>query len=148
MKETSFTPFSQSIAEKIIPPTKGLVIFDSYCVLCNRVIQFLSKIDKHEKLLFTSFESKTWKSLQIPLPENTDSVVFITRNTYYLRSEAVIEIAKTLPFPFRIISIYRLLPKSLRNSIYNFIARNRFRLFGESQACKLITGKSKRAYLS
>jgi predicted DCC family thiol-disulfide oxidoreductase YuxK len=137
----------QSIADNMLTAGKGIVVFDSFCVLCNGAVRFLSGIDRHNRLLFTSFDSNAWKSLNISLPEKTDSVVFLYGNTCSLRSDAIVEIIRVLPYPYRLLLFIRLVPRSVREWIYKIIARNRYLIFGRNNSCRIPSDKTKGAYL-
>lgn len=112
-----------------------VVFFDSHCILCNRIVRFLLKVDKRRTLKFASLSSDF--AIKV-LPENrieADSIVFYHQGEYSIKSEAALSIFKLLGFPFSIISIFFILPTFLRDWVYDFIAQNRKHWFGTTEHC-------------
>ena len=72
------------------------------------------------------------------IPEDTDSVILIKSKQVYLESDAAIEIARMLPVPWRWAVLFRYIPRAIRNCIYRWIARNRYRWFGKRKTCRVI----------
>ncbi|WP_167605628.1 thiol-disulfide oxidoreductase DCC family protein [Maribellus sediminis] len=117
-----------------------IILFDGVCNLCNAAINFILKRDKRKQFRYISLQSdegvKLVKSYQIP--EETDSVILILNETVYIESEAAIEIGRLLPWPWKWSSGFRIIPKKLRDGIYRWIARNRYRWFGKRNTCRFI----------
>lgn len=131
-----------------LPPHSGLIVFDGYCNLCNGIVRFLIKIDRKQRLKFTNFESETWKSISDSVPQETDSIVFVKQGHYYFQSEAVIEILKTLGYPWRAVMVFKVIPFKIREAIYKLIARTRYKVFGKRDTCQLPSDKVKNRFLS
>lgn len=68
----------------------------------------------------------------------TDSVILIKNNVAFVESDAAIEIGKMLPIPWKWASVFRIIPKKIRDMIYRWIARNRYRWFGKRKTCRVI----------
>ena len=64
-----------------------------------------------------------------------DSIIFYFNGNAYIKSDAVIRISKSLGFPYNLISIFKIVPRSIRDIFYDFIARNRYKFFGKVNKC-------------
>ncbi|NBU96907.1 MAG: DUF393 domain-containing protein [Spirochaetia bacterium] len=124
---------------------RTIVFIDGYCNLCNALVKFLLKVDKKEVLYFSSLHSPFSKSLLSSTNidfKNPKSVYLLKNNILYDKSMAIIEIFKTLGFPFTIFRLSEIIPPHLRDIFYDFIAKNRYKLFGKSKDCKLSENKT------
>jgi predicted DCC family thiol-disulfide oxidoreductase YuxK len=117
-----------------------VILFDGVCNLCNGTVDFLMKRDRKKQLRFASLQSETGEflRLQYQIPADSDSVILIKSETVYFKSEAAIEIAKMLPFPWKIAGFLRIIPHKFRDKIYDIIAKNRYRWFGKREMCRII----------
>ncbi|MEH6704406.1 MAG: thiol-disulfide oxidoreductase DCC family protein [Galbibacter orientalis] len=131
---------------------KKIILFDGVCNLCNRSVQFVIKRDSKDVFRFASLQSDLGKKLLAERninPQETDSIVLIEPNVaYYTRSSAAIEIAKELEGLWSLISAFNyILPENIRDSIYNFIAKNRYKWFGKKDECPLPTPEQRRKFI-
>lgn len=118
-----------------IKATTPIVIFDSECLLCNKAIIWLLQRDKAEKLMMISFDAA---EQQYNLPLNRNSIILLYDNNTYYQSDAVLKIGQILGGKYYYLSkICSLLPRILRDGIYNLIARYRYKIFGKSTACEI-----------
>jgi predicted DCC family thiol-disulfide oxidoreductase YuxK len=117
-----------------------VILFDGVCNLCNGTVDFLMKRDRKKQFRFASLQSETGEflRLQYQIPADSDSVILIKSETVYFKSEAAIEIAKMLPFPWKIAGFLRIIPHKFRDKIYDIIAKNRYRWFGKREMCRII----------
>jgi len=115
----------------------NIVLFDGICNLCNASVRFISKHDKKSKIQFASLQSETAKQLLLNKAIDTqkiDSIIFITDEKIFFKSDAAIEIAKMLDgFP-NYLKYFQFIPRAIRDIVYDLIAKNRYRLFGKSCA--------------
>ena len=116
---------------------KPVILFDGFCNLCGATVKFIQKHDKKNSFKYHVLQSETGKKLiaSYNIPPTIDSVIFITQNQAFIKSDAILEIGKLLIYPFRMIRIGKFLPKKWRDKIYDFIARNRYRWFGKKDVC-------------
>ena len=125
--------------------TGPLVLFDGVCNLCSGSLQFLLPRDRTGRLYFAPIQSTIGQQVlerhKLPL-EDWDSFVFLDEGRVYLKAEAVLRIARFLPWPWRMLSAFRLLPKPVADWCYDRVARNRYRLFGRRQQCMVPDAKS------
>jgi predicted DCC family thiol-disulfide oxidoreductase YuxK len=113
----------------------NIVLFDGICNLCNASVRFISRHDKDSKIQFASLQSEKAKELLKNAAfnnENLRSIVFIADQKIFLKSDAAIEIAKLLKgFP-HYLKYFQIIPRPIRDIVYDLIAKNRYRLFGKS----------------
>lgn len=117
-----------------------LILFDGVCNLCNGTVQWILKRDRKGIFRFASLQSPVGASVlqQHGLPPGAlDSVVLSDGKNLYTRSEAVLEIARRLGWPWSLAVVFRIIPCPLRDGIYNWVARNRYRWFGHTETCLL-----------
>ncbi len=117
-----------------------LILIDGYCNLCNGTVKFIQKRDRNKLFHYVSLESEKGKLLikKFNISTQVDSVVFINKNQAFIKSDAAIEIARLLPFPWKIATLFKLFPKSWRDGIYDIIANKRYRWFGKTETCNLL----------
>ena len=122
-----------------------LILFDGVCNLCNGTVDFLIKYDRKKQFRFIALQSdigiKATKKFNIP--SYTDSVILVNRNQAFTESEAVLEIARLLPFPWNTAIVFVIIPKKLRNKIYRWVAKNRYQWFGKKDNCRIPTPDEK-----
>jgi predicted DCC family thiol-disulfide oxidoreductase YuxK len=113
----------------------NIVLFDGICNLCNASVRFISKHDKNGKIQFASLQSEIAKQLlsKMTIDTNkTDSIIFVSDEKIFFKSDAAIEIAKLLNgFP-HYLKYVQFIPRAIRDIVYDMIAKNRYRLFGKS----------------
>ncbi|GAB1454334.1 thiol-disulfide oxidoreductase DCC family protein [Draconibacterium sp.] len=116
-----------------------IILFDGFCNLCNGSVDFLLKNDKKKQFSFVPLQSDEGKLLinKHQIPVDTDSVVLIKSNRVYFESDAAVEIAGLLGYPWKLTSSIKIIPKIIRNKIYRWVAKNRYRWFGKRQNCRV-----------
>lgn len=130
----------------------AVVLFDGVCNLCNGAVHFMLDRDPKERLRFASLQSEAGKALLtehgIPLPEGEpDSIVLVTKGRAYDGSGAALRIAARLSFPWPLLATLLVVPWFVRDIVYYFIARNRYRWFGRTEACRVPTPELKKRFL-
>ena len=120
-----------------------IVFFDANCLLCSRFVRILLKYDK-QKFYYSGFQSEIAEKL---LPEHLrlepETIVLYEDEELSFKSKAIFKIISQLRFPWPILGIFKILPASLSDMIYNWLARNRLAWFGRSQNCLLPTSEQK-----
>lgn len=114
----------------IVPKGKILVQFDGVCILCSRTVNFILKADKRKKFLFQTLQSSVLK-------EPGDSVIVSDGQTTYSHFDAVLKIGEELGGIYKLATIFKIIPRKWRHSLYLWIARNRYRWFGVRESCYL-----------
>ncbi len=116
----------------------SIVLFDGVCNLCNGTVRFLIRNDRKARLKFATLQSVEGERLLNNTGINVESltsIVFFDDGNVYTRSAAALKIAEKLDMPWRAIVILRIIPRTVRDWIYDMIARNRYRWFGRKETC-------------
>lgn len=125
----------------LAPNTTLIVIYDGRCGLCNRSVRHILKWDHHDRFQFAANTSEAGKALLLqsgtPSDPAPESIVLIANGKAFTESEAVLTIAQHLGGIHRILLIGWIVPKMMRNWVYKRIARNRYRIFGQYDECRL-----------
>jgi predicted DCC family thiol-disulfide oxidoreductase YuxK len=117
-----------------------IVLFDGVCKLCSFWARFLIRHDREQRYKLATVQSEEGKAILswAALPTSYyDTLVYVHGGKFYVRSTAVIKIVAGLPFPWRFAVIAWLIPKPLRDWIYDRIAQNRYSIFGKYDRCVL-----------
>ena len=125
-----------------LPDYNGpIVLFDGICILCNRSVDFVLRHEKEGHLKFASLQSDFAIQLlnSFDLPESLDSIIFLTTGKNYFESDAVIEISKHLKFPYNMLKYANWIPKKLRDLVYRFTAKYRYKIFGKRPMCRVLS---------
>ncbi len=127
-----------------------VILFDGVCNLCSGVVQFILKRDRHDTFRFASLQSDLGQSVlkKFNLPANTfNSFILYQSGKIYTKSTGALLVAKQLSGVWRLLYIFIILPSFLRDSVYNVIARNRYRWFGKKEACWIPSPASQKKFL-
>lgn len=119
-------------------PEGPLLLFDGHCNLCNGAVQWVLSRDKQGIFSFASLQSKTGQHIQRTHqldPSQLDSMVLVKDGKAYTQSNAALKTAASLGGSYKLANLFLIIPSFIRNSVYNFIARNRYRWYGKSEAC-------------
>lgn len=134
-----------------IPEHKELILFDGVCNLCDSSIQFIIKYDKHNTFLFTPLQSELSQSIIEQFGIDTqkiDSIILFRKNEgVFYKSTAALKIASKLKFPINILASFIILPKFIRDTVYDFIAKNRYNWFGKKESCMIPTPELKAKFI-
>ena len=126
-----------------LPQHKKIILFDGLCNLCDASVQFISKRDKKDIFRFVSLQSDLGQELLQQLPiskQKIDSIIlYESDKAYYYKSEAVFEIVKSIGGFFYCLLIFKWLPTAVTNTIYDYVARNRYRWWGKKDHCLIPT---------
>ena len=120
---------------------KNTILFDSKCNLCSKTVKRVMKLDKNK--LFTFISNKSEYGKNIISKNNLNSVttetivLFTTENKFLIKSDAAISIAAKLNPLFLIFNILFIVPKKIRDRVYDYVAKNRYKWFGENESCDI-----------
>lgn len=132
------------MAEKVI-------LFDGVCNLCNKSVQFIIKRDKKKQFRFASlqgnFGQKVLREHHMDTT-NLQSILLLDGQLLYKQSTAALKISKNLPGLWPLFYGFMLVPVFIRDGIYNWIAKNRYRWFGKKESCWLPTAGLKERFLN
>lgn len=127
-----------------------IIFFDGVCNLCNSFVQIIIKLDKKAVFRFTSLQSEIGVSLLEKYRLETtrlETVVLIHQGKLFTHSDVVLEIALIFGGFWKIFYLFKIVPKSVRDFIYNWIAKNRYLWFGKKESCWLPTDELRARFL-
>jgi len=124
---------------KISVGAAPVLLFDGVCNLCVGSVQFFLKHDRKKLLKFASLQSDYGEkqSTKFNIPKNVDSLIFIENNEVYYFSSAALRAAAKMGGAWPLLKVFLEIPPFIRNGIYKFIAKNRYRWFGKKEVCWL-----------
>ncbi|WP_456379501.1 thiol-disulfide oxidoreductase DCC family protein [Lutibacter sp.] len=128
----------------------SIILFDGICNLCNSSVNFIIKHDTKEHFLFASLQSDAAKEILLQFSSkklNLDSIVLIENENIYEKSTATLRISKNLNGGYKILYFFIIIPKFIRDWVYNLIAKNRYKWFGKKEKCLLSTFEIKNRFL-
>lgn len=126
-----------------------IILFDGVCNFCCASVQFIIARDPHGYFKFASQQSDTGRALleKAGLPLTMETFVLIEDGTTYTRSAAGLKVAARLTFPWPLCSVGWIIPAFLRDAAYRWIAKNRYRWFGQKEACWIPTPEIRARFL-
>ena len=127
----------------------NLILFDGVCNLCNSSVNFIVKNDSKHIFRFASLQSEIGQRILKQHHKNTtefNSVILINEEKFYEKSDAVLQIVKDLN-GLSWLSIFRFVPRFIRDVVYDFIAANRYSIFGKSETCRIPSPEERELFL-
>jgi predicted DCC family thiol-disulfide oxidoreductase YuxK len=121
-------------------PDRPIILFDALCVLCSANAQFILKYDHKGYFRLASMQSEAGAELYRKFgidPADPETMILVQGETALHNSDAVLAIYIGLGWPWKAMRVFSIVPRPLRDSIYRWIARNRYRLFGQRDTCWL-----------
>lgn len=130
-----------------LPKGKKIILFDGDCNLCDAAVQYIIKYDKSDVFRFVSLQSELGQRLLKHIgiqSDKMDSIVLYEPGiAYYYKSSAALEIAKNLQGIFTLATLFRLLPSGIRDLLYDYVAKNRYKWYGKKESCSVLTENSR-----
>ena len=131
------------------------ILFDGVCNFCNASINFIIDRDSKGIFKFAALQSEVGQELlkKFGLKTNDsesrtfDSIVAIKGDKVYQKSDAALEIARRMDGIWKIFYVFKIIPAFLRNPVYDLVAKNRYRIFGRTDACRIPTPELKARFL-
>jgi len=117
---------------------RPILIFDGHCVLCSSFVQFILRTDRERRFRLLAAQTPIGAALYRHLglnPTDYETNILLEDGRAWLKSEGSLRVFEELGFPWSLISVGRLLPRSVRDWLYEIVARNRLRWFGRRQTC-------------
>jgi predicted DCC family thiol-disulfide oxidoreductase YuxK len=121
-------------------------LFDGVCILCSGAVHYVLKHEHAQEIRFVAIQSDEGMALARQHgidPENPDSFLFIENNTAFAKSDGVLTLINYVNGPARLLRLGKILPHGLRDWLYDHIARNRYKIFGQSAHC-MVPNKNNR----
>jgi predicted DCC family thiol-disulfide oxidoreductase YuxK len=129
---------------------QNILLFDGECILCNGFVRFLLARDKQAKFRFAALQSAIGQKLLLEQHLSTtdmNSVVLIQNNKHYLKSKAALMVLKEFGGVWKLFIVFLLVPRPIRDFLYDIVAKNRYRWFGKMDACVLPSEEEKGRFL-
>ena len=135
-------PYSYRSAPRVpsFPDDRPIFIFDAHCVLCSRWVELVLRYDRAGRYRLLSAQSALGHALYVHYgldPENYETNILLIEGVALIKSEGSIRLAVGLGLPWSLAGILRVLPRRLADVLYEWVARNRFRIFGRRETCYL-----------
>jgi len=131
-------------------PSNYIVLFDGVCNLCNNTVQFVIKRDKKKQFLFGSLQGATGQAYlnKINEPVNQlNSFILVEGNQFYTRSTGVLRLLKHLGGGWQLWYAFMIVPRFMRDGVYSFIGRHRYKWFGKTAECRVPTPEERERFL-
>jgi predicted DCC family thiol-disulfide oxidoreductase YuxK len=117
-----------------------IVLFDGVCNLCNSTVLWIIKHDPTRQFRFASLQGdygqQVLKQFHLP-PDALNSFILLKDNQIYTKSTGALKVAKALNGLWSMLYIFIIIPAFIRNSVYDLIAKNRYRWFGKKESCAI-----------
>lgn len=136
-------------ADRQLRRDRPLFVFDGHCVLCSSGVSFIMRHDPAGRIQFLSAQSELGQAIyaHVGLPMD-DSYLLIDDAGTLSKSDGYFRVASALGGWWRLGHVFRVIPRSLRDWAYDWMARNRYRLFGTSEQCALLTSEQRSRLVS
>lgn len=134
-----------------LPKDKKIILFDGVCNLCESSVQFIIKRDKNDVFRFVAIQSglgqKIIKHIGIDTSKTDSIILYIPEKAYYYKAEAALLIAKELSGIYSVLGYLGFMPNSIKNAVYDYIAKNRYKWYGKKDTCMIPTPELKAKFL-
>lgn len=134
-----------------LPKNKKLILFDGICNLCNNAVLKVIKNDRKNTFVFTALQSETGKKvidhLKIDISKIDSIILYEPDVSYDIKSTAALKIMNDFGGFWKATQLFLIFPERFRNLIYDYIARNRYKCFGQRESCMLPTPELKNKFL-
>jgi predicted DCC family thiol-disulfide oxidoreductase YuxK len=117
---------------------RAVIVFDAQCVLCSAHAQFVLRHDRARRFKLAALQSGIGQDLYRKYgldPCNPQSLIVVDGDGLLTDSNAVIAIWMGFGGAWRAAGFFRIVPRAVRDPLYRWVARNRYRLFGERDVC-------------
>jgi len=127
-----------------------IVFFDGVCNLCNRSIDFILKRDSKKYFRFVSLQSKVANDLlemEGVDKQNLGTIILLKSGKTFYRSDAILEILRQLKAPWPLLYVFKIVPRFVRDGLYNLVSKNRYQWFGKRNTCRIPSSKERAQFL-
>ena len=129
---------------------RHIIVFDGICNFCNGAVNFIIKRDKIGLFVFSPLQSdhaiRILTKYKI-VKSDSDTILLIKNESCYVRTDAILEIAKDLSGLWFLFGIFKILPVRFRDLFYRFFARNRYQFFGKRESCMVPTPEIRNRFI-
>lgn len=132
-------------------PKHPVLFYDGVCNFCNNTVQFVYRNDRSRSIQFAALQSDLAAAWLRPLghdPAELSSLMYLQDGRVFKRSTAALRMAWRMGGWLRLTSVFWLVPPFIRDAVYDWVARNRYRWFGQLDACALPTSDLRARFLA
>ncbi|MDZ7898733.1 MAG: thiol-disulfide oxidoreductase DCC family protein [Arcicella sp.] len=133
-----------------IPQNTQIILFDGVCNFCNSSINFIIDHDPEKNFKFAPLQSEFGQAILKQFNKNTedfDSVILLKNSQLYQKAEAAVEVTKHLSGAWKYLAVFGILPTFFLNFFYDIIAKNRYKIFGKSEICRIPTPELRERFI-
>ena len=133
-----------------LPKHKQLILFDGVCNLCNSSINYVIKHDKNNVFMFAPLQSDIGKQISNKFNISKINSIFLYSEgkNLKIKSSAAISIGSKLGFPGSLLPVFYIVPPFIRNWVYDYIAKNRYKWYGKQNVCMIPTPELQEKFLN
>ncbi|MFT3701058.1 MAG: thiol-disulfide oxidoreductase DCC family protein [Agriterribacter sp.] len=127
-----------------------MLLFDGVCNLCNNTVQYIIRNDKKNRFHFASLQGTTGQELlrKFNLPDNVfNSFVLVEEDNIYTKSTGALKVFRKLGGLWSLLYVFIIVPRFIRDGVYNWVAKNRYRWFGKADHCMVPTPELRAKFL-
>jgi len=121
----------------------SIIVFDGVCVLCSRWIDFVLRRDQQGQYKFAAMQTASGRELLIEHgidPDDPLSFLLFEDQKGYTDTDAIVRILRSFGSGWRFVALLvSIVPRFIRDPLYRWIARHRYRMFGKRAACRVPT---------
>jgi predicted DCC family thiol-disulfide oxidoreductase YuxK len=131
--------------------SRGIILFDGVCNLCNGAVNFVIKRDKKSVFKFAAIQSEEAKNLMMEgdfQSEDLKTFILLLNERFYTKSTAALKVCRYLSGLWPMLYWFMIIPKFIRDFIYNIISRNRYKWFGRKESCMIPTPEFQSKFLN
>ncbi len=129
---------------------RDFIIFDGVCVLCNGWVKFVLRFDRQENFSFVIAQSELGEAIYDELglkSDDYDTFIIVKDGQLYTKLDGVFALLSGIGWPWKIFAIGKILPKPLKDWMYDRVAKNRYALFGKRDVCMMPTPEVKSRFI-
>ncbi|RMB60514.1 thiol-disulfide oxidoreductase DCC family protein [Dokdonia sinensis] len=129
---------------------KKIILFDGVCNLCNSSITFVIKKDRKDLFRYAPLQSEAGQFLTQKHkidPTETDSIILVEGERASIKSTAALRVARHLKGAYPLLFGFMIIPNFIRNWVYDYVAKNRYKWFGKKDACMIPTPELRSKFL-
>ena len=128
-----------------------IILFDGVCNFCNSTVNFVLKNDRTKELRFAPLQSVTGEQI-LKLhginDQTLNTFIFVEQGKLYKASSAALRVAAYLPWYWKWTKVFWLVPRTIRDAVYYFIAKNRYHWFGKQESCMVPAAEWRSRFLN
>ena len=142
-----------ALAHEVIatePESGPIIAFDGVCNLCNGTVDFVISRDRRKKFRFLSLQSEAGRRIlkRAGMPsDELATVLLVERDRVSTKSTAILRILRSLGGVWKLAGILLIIPRPLRDAVYDWIARHRYGWFGQRNTCRVPSAEERDRFL-